>query len=132
MTSVPPTIILANQDVTSWASVISIVVNVGFAGLVGWYLLTKAIPKMQQDFRDELKSQRGDFDQWAKDRRAEDRDQLKQVIDHCERELVRADQAMKQLSTENFKVIDDNRIVLEEVRDVLRDVRNTLGQRRAK
>jgi hypothetical protein len=45
-------------DMAGWPSLLASAVNVGFSIVVGLYLLTKALPKMQQDFRDELKEER--------------------------------------------------------------------------
>lgn len=41
--------------------IITAIVNIGFSAIVGWYLLTKAIPNMQQKFSEDMEKQRHDF-----------------------------------------------------------------------
>jgi hypothetical protein len=113
----------SDADMSSWAGLAGSIVNLGFAGLVGWYLLTKALPKMQETFSNELAKQRLEAVNSENVRRQEARDALKQVIDHCEREMSRKDAAIAKELSEATKVMEDVRMVMEEVRDVNREVR---------
>jgi hypothetical protein len=42
-----------------WPSWVAMAVNTGFAGLVGWYLLTKALPKMQDNYLQSIERMQG-------------------------------------------------------------------------
>lgn len=64
-------------ELAGWASLVGSIVNIGFAAVVGWYLLTKAIPKMQEDFRGEQKATREGSEKTVLDTRAEHREQIK-------------------------------------------------------
>lgn len=109
-------------DVNSWTVVISTVVNVGFAGAVGWYLLTRALPKMQADYLASMK-EAGDAMDKREDRlRADNRESLKAVVDHCDREMQRRDDAMEKNMNVFTAGMNDVREVLEEVRDALRGI----------
>jgi hypothetical protein len=107
-------------DLTGVASIVGAVVNVGFAGVVGWYLLTKAIPSMQKDFKEELNKERQHSENMDTRRRDEHKDALIVVTKHCETESARRDAAFEQYSGLVTAALNDNREVLEQVRDVLR------------
>ena len=63
--------LFAEGEVSGWAGLIGSVVNVGFAAAVGWYLLSKALPEMQQKNDEAQKEQRKDFRDGIKDQRDE-------------------------------------------------------------
>lgn len=118
-----------------WPAAAAIVINAGFAGFVGWYLLTKAGPKLQQDFSQMLKEQRNDFISELSQKRldfiAEEKSRAEsfaRVIDsvhaHCEKELSRRDESFRVEMTLVSRAIEDMREVLEEVRDSLHSLRN--------
>lgn len=44
-----------------WAAVATAFANIGFSAVVGWYLLTKAIPQMQDKFSKDLDKQAASF-----------------------------------------------------------------------
>ena len=122
------------DDVASYTSLAGIVVNVGFAGLVGWYLLTKALPNMQKENQDAISGQRKDFlAEMAqkrldflhddKERRDSFRDAMNVLTQHCEKEMARRDDSFRVEMTLVTKAMNDMREVLEEVRDSLRDFR---------
>lgn len=48
---------------TEWTSVFALLTNIGFSAIVAWYLLSKAIPSIQDRFSHDLQSQRNDHDQ---------------------------------------------------------------------
>jgi hypothetical protein len=83
-------------------SMLSVIVNLGFAALVGWYLLTRALPRLQDEFRSDLKAKReefsiatrearADFKEALLESRAGFRDALASVLNHCEREQAQRD-----------------------------------------
>lgn len=45
----------------AWLPVLTAIANIGFSAVVGWYLLTKAIPDMQRKFSEDMDKQRKDF-----------------------------------------------------------------------
>lgn len=114
---------------------ISTIVNIGFSGVVAWYLLTKALPKMQEAFLADIEkiSQRYDAreeegkkesERREGDRRSEAREAIKVVIEHCDKESMRHDDVLKVNLNLVTQAVSDQREVLEEVRDVLRDFRS--------
>lgn len=110
----------ADASVGDWTSIIGTVANIGFSALVGWYLLTKALPKMQDDFLRSLKDQREHFDTTETQRRSEHKDALHAVIQHCERESLRHADVLKVEMSLVTSAIKDQREVMEDVRDALR------------
>jgi hypothetical protein len=136
------------SDTSTWLSVVTSVANMGFAALVGWYLLTKAIPKMQEQYtqsqsqsRDQflvdIKSTRGEFLTEIKEARTyadtreirgqtEAKAALQAVIQHCERESQRRDENLKIEMSLVSVSIKDQREVLEELRDALRDMKSAV------
>lgn len=54
---------------SAWTSLGSLVVQAGFAGFMAWYLLTKALPAMQDKFTVTLKEQRDDYARATKEQR---------------------------------------------------------------
>ncbi len=114
------------SDSSNWMALVGNLVNIGFSAVVGWYLLTKALPEMQKDFRAELQLQRIETSTREKGRIDADREALKMVIDHCEREAIRSAQLLKEEISNNSKVIEDTRNVLEEVRDALHEIKDVV------
>ena len=125
--------------VSGWGSLTAAIANIGFSAAVAIYLLTKALPSMQQSFVDalvshrreyleDIKNSRKEYFDAGRDSRLEHKDSLTAVITHCEREGQRRDDVMKSEISESTAVIIDNRRVLEEVRDALRDMRETLKE----
>ncbi len=114
------------MDTNQWASIAGAVVNVGFSVVVGWYLLTKALPQMQSDFVKALSEQRSELSGMEKDRRTEGKEALAAVLAHCERESVRHAALLKEQAVEHAEAIKDNRETMEEVRDALKDVRQSI------
>lgn len=134
--------LFAVDEVSGYAGLAGSVVNLGFAATVGWYMLTKALPKMQETFARELSAQRLEASTTEKERRAEAarelvlhrqeaREALKQVIEHCERETSRSDKAMVEgvanCMEELGRVMEDNRLVMEEVRELMRELRSAMN-----
>lgn len=101
----------------SATGVVGAVINVGFSALVGWYLLTKALPRIHEEHTQAQNTARGDFLASMREHRdafhieikairehADIREQrhtgetkatLAQILAHCERELARRDEAMR-------------------------------------
>lgn len=109
---------------TAWVPVVTGVANMGFAALVGWYLLTKAIPAMQDTYRVEMRDARTHWDAESEKRRLDGRETLAMVMRHCESEMGRRDEAMKVEMGLNRMAMKDVSEVLEEVRDMLREVKD--------
>src|SRR5258706_6546118 len=57
-------------EVMGWSALIGSLVQLGFSAIVGWYLLTKAIPKMQDQFLAEQKAAREKHEEGQKEARA--------------------------------------------------------------
>lgn len=119
------------ETVGAWAGVVATVANLGFAGVVAWFLLTKALPKMQREFADALSRQRdsflesldrqhASFGEREKERREDGKAALTTVVAHCERESARHAEVVKVEMGLVTAAMRDQREVLEEVRDVLR------------
>lgn len=145
--------ILAQQaEITGWASLVSSVVSGGFAGVVAWYLLTKALPRIaekqeqaqdafsktlqsqQAAFTATLEKQRATFEQAIKEqqerferrdemRRVDDKAGLEAVLEHCERESERRAEIHKVEMGLVKQQLQDVGTSLEEVRGGLDDVR---------
>ena len=106
-------------DVSNWTSLVGLIANAGFAAIVGWYLLTKAIPKMQKEFGDQLQAQRAAYAESDRERRADYKESLAIVVLHCERENSRRDEILTVELAQTGKAIDDLRETLEEFREQL-------------
>jgi hypothetical protein len=87
-------IFAVDNDVGTWAGLAGNLVNIGFAAIVGWYLLTRALPAMQQAAQEEQGRQRKDHLEEQGRLRQEFREALKAVTDHCDREMDRRDRVM--------------------------------------
>lgn len=48
------------QMTNEWAPIITAIANLGFSIVIAWYLLSKAIPRIQESFSKDLESQRKD------------------------------------------------------------------------
>jgi len=105
------------DSMQGWSSLVGTVVNIGFAGVVGWYLLTQALPQIQDkaaqyakeqkdsflkeiaekrtDFLTELRAMREQFRLEETARREEHRKALALVTEHCERESQRRDEMLR-------------------------------------
>lgn len=125
---------------TNWGAFVGLVVNAGFAGLVGWYLLTKALPKLQESFLSSLAAERKDFLAEVKEvrdlakgddaiRRADHKATLDAVLAHCEREAARQTEVVKNSVAEVAKVTEATRHRLQEVIDSQRELRERLAER---
>ncbi len=128
-----PWLLLAQADPGNWGSLTafgSLLVNAGFAGFVGWYLLTKALPaivdkytlalgEQQKGFASSLKDQQTAFDLRDSLRRSDAKDQLAMVLRHCESENHRRDDLSATQMEAFAKCLSDNREVMEEVREAL-------------
>jgi len=118
---------------SEWSSIISPIIQLGFSVVVCWYLLSKAIPKMQEDQDKARDIQRLDFINALKDVkttfenreiRAHDvaKDALETVVKHCEKESILRSEVLKIELGQVVHAINDQRNVLEEVRDALQNV----------
>jgi hypothetical protein len=103
----------------NWVNLVGNLSNIGFAVLVGWYLLTRAIPKMQEDFRAEMRLNRDDAAAVIRDNRAENKESLRTVLEHCEKESQRVTAEIATDLGLVQKGLADNVEVLESVRDNL-------------
>jgi hypothetical protein len=56
----PPDMI--NSTPQGWMPLMTAIANVGFSIVVAWYLLSKAIPRLQDRFSEDLEAQRLDFE----------------------------------------------------------------------
>ena len=117
-----------------WTQVVSTVLNIGFACFVGWYLLSRAIPKMLDDSRAELSAQRKDFIDRDRDQAALYRDSLRDQLAagkealalfaaHCEAEVKVRDGMIREELQQVSLALRDSREVMEEVRDELHQAR---------
>lgn len=128
----------ADTDLSSWANVGGTVLSGGFAGVLTWWLLTRALPKMQDDFRSSLKDQQTEFrsalrelqsesraslkelqdkhDRGEELRRAEGKAGLDSVLEHCERENERRDVRHKADMELMLRQVNQNSEILEELR----------------
>lgn len=117
----------ATNEIAGWTSVVSTLVNIGFSALVGWYLLTKALPKVQDDFLAALATQREHYDTIENRQRADTKDAMKAITEHCERESARHDELfkveMRVLSTQ----MESQGEVMEQIRECLVKM-NTTGR----
>ncbi len=112
--------LLGQGEVAAWTGIIGTVANIGFSGLVGWYLLTKGIPKIQEEFSKALENQQAHFDKTEQQRRDENAKALQAVVQHCESESKRRDDiARYEMAIVNKSIVDVGE-VMEEVRDELR------------
>ena len=137
----------AQTDMGSWSGVVSSVISAGFAAVVAWYLLTKALPKMADRQEDTIREQRTAFqtvlineqqifervmqtmqdkyDRREEQRRSEDRAALETVLMHCHDEAVRSAALHKIELSSMQRELQDHGEILEDVRDRLleRDAR---------
>lgn len=129
--------LFAQFEVSSWTNIIAAVANIGFSAVVAWFLLTKALPRIQDSFLEELRDARRHYDMVDEKRRNENKDALQVVVAHCEKESIRHVEAAREESTRHSEVVKvelglhtmalkDQREVLEEVRDALRDQKHVL------
>lgn len=114
--------IVLGDALGDWGSIITSIVNMGFAALVAWYLLTKAFPKMLESFREELRVMREHYEGQDGKRSLEHKESLEVVIEHCEKEGERRDMTMRTELGLVHSAMKDTREVLEELRDVIKDV----------
>lgn len=128
--------LLGETDAGAWAGVISTVASGGFAGVVAWWLLTRALPKMQAEFKSALMAQQVTFeralamqaekhDRAEEVRRTDGKAGLDAVLEHCERESQRRDERHQADLAIVQKQLQGHGEILEEVRDRLleRDAR---------
>lgn len=71
-----------------WTGIAALITNVGFSVVVAWYLLSKAIPGIQDKFSADLKSQREDYHRSLERERVAYTDMLK-IATVEEREMLR-------------------------------------------
>jgi hypothetical protein len=114
-----------------WFPLITAIINVGFAVVVGAYLLTKAIPKMQDDhskaiaeqrnaFIKEISSIRKESQEDSRNQRIEFKESLKVIADHCERENERRDKVLQIELSSLTRAMEAQSIIMEDLRDHLR------------
>lgn len=106
-----------------WNSVIANVVNIGFSALVGWYLLTQAMPRMLKEFGEELRNQRKELSDLYNVLRADSKESLGVVVAHCEKEAARNSELLAREIGSMGDIIRDNQQTMEEVRSVMVQVR---------
>src|SRR6185437_9690167 len=85
----------AETDANTWAGLFGSMVNLGFAALVGWYLLTKAIPQMHSEFTRALSDQRASHEAREQRAQAQAKADMQAVLEHCERESQRREESQK-------------------------------------
>lgn len=122
----------AGSEMAVWISSLSFIVNAGFSIGVAWWLLTKSMPQMQETFTKALKDEREIAEQ-AELRRTEDskqklsiliadsKERLELVLQHCERESTRRDEAFKTHAETTNRTLVNVGEVLENVRLELLD-----------
>lgn len=122
--------ILAETDVGSLTSIGALMANVGFSAVVAWYLLTRALPKMQDQFTASNEKLQVQFtasieklqekhERNDEARRADGKAGLSAVLEHCERESTRRDEKYELEMGQTRKQLTDFGEILEEVRDGL-------------
>lgn len=133
---------------TEWISLVSTTVNVGFSIVVGIYLLTKAIPKMQADHAKALAEQRVDYIADLKTKRTEFllelkerekigleslreirgdfKESIKTVVEHCEREGERRDKLMQVEIANMTRALEDQGKIIDEFRMMMQDFRRAM------
>lgn len=130
-------ITLFADDGSGWASLVGSVLNIGFAAAVGWYLLTKALPKMQDTqsasakelqaaYVKAIEDNQQKFDKHGELRRVEYKEALAAVILHAEREGERRDKEMSRRDdtlrielNAVAKVVETNTGAVEDLREFL-------------
>jgi hypothetical protein len=114
----------------SWTGVVTAATNIGFASVVAWYLLTRALPNAQKVFTGELGQVRKTFVEeirTVRDRhdereaavRSDHKDALNAVIAHWERESQHHRELIKVELSLVSKALNDQREVLEDLRNCL-------------
>lgn len=106
---------------------LSTLINLGFSGVVAWYLLTKALPKIQDAYLAEIKEMRTHSDTREEKAATEHKKALDVVLEHCEKENVRHDEAKKVEMAIMTKAMEDNGLVMEQTRTVLSSVVSALA-----
>lgn len=126
--------VVVGQSHADWSNALPSAANIVFSAVVAWYLLTKAIPKQQeessksaekqqQSFKEALKDLQASFDRRDGERKSDHKEALTAVLSHCEREVALRDQRQKTESEMVNRTITNNIEVLEEVRDALRELK---------
>lgn len=135
----------ATSTAAAWAGVIGPIVNIGFAAVVAWYLLSKAIPKMQaehaasfekqqaanakgmedqrKDFLAEIQQKRTDTLAEKREAREEYKLALKAVTDHCKEEASRRDDTFRVEMAQVTGALKDFIEMGEELRNEIRALR---------
>lgn len=107
-----------SSEAVAWTSVVASIVQLGFAALVAWYLITRTLPSVVDTFSKLLREER-EIAMAAELRRetgskerlalmlADNKEALARVLEHCERETARRDQIMSaEMSTINRTMMD--------------------------
>lgn len=109
-------LLFADGDVSGWASVGALMLNIGFSGVVAWYLLTKAMPKMQDQFIAAIDKQQDKFDRVLSEQRSSDEKSIQAVIAHCDKESSRRDELFRIEINNLTKSVEDLGKLLDQVR----------------
>lgn len=64
-----------------WVPILTLATNIGFSVVVAWYLLSKALPAMQERFSADLRAQRDDYRAASKQERDDFAGVVKMLMD---------------------------------------------------
>lgn len=100
------------QAATEWLAPLASIANIGFSIVVGWYLITKGLPHMQERFGVALKEQRDAHDKQL-DKRDAATDKIIQLV-------MSGNTAILQ---ENSRKLDEHDRKLDRILEMLDDMR---------
>lgn len=100
------------------SALITSIVNVGFAAVAAWFLLTRALPKIHEIFLAEIGAQRKAYSDEVKEIRREAREALAVVVAHCEKEIAKMDQILHSDLSDLTKCVTDIGNTVDEIKMV--------------
>jgi hypothetical protein len=92
---------------SDWSSLGTFAVNAGFAAWIAWYLLARALPKIQSQFSADLEAQRKDLTAALERQRADNSAAIDRLEKHRADEANRLAASMDRLTTQIAALIQE-------------------------